>query len=146
MRSSDQPKRERSLTISDIEVIWCFPLARLCRMAAVIPGNSSYSPVHHERPASDMDCYLITVIFRLSFRHHIQQKHRIAASGMMCRLYDTFRQDKPSTTFTEIKIFNQKSADNAPSAHLNSLLIRVFPFCSFSQIDKWGKSSSQYSP
>ncbi|WP_206748769.1 hypothetical protein, partial [Escherichia coli] len=48
----------------------------------------------------------------------IQQEHRIAASGMMCRLYDTFRQDKPGTTFTEIKIFNQKDADNAPSAHL----------------------------
>ncbi|WP_206748704.1 hypothetical protein, partial [Escherichia coli] len=51
-------------------------------------------------------------------RHHIQQEHRIAASGMVCRLYDTFRQGKPGTTFTEIKIFNQKSAGNAPSAHL----------------------------
>ena len=30
-----------------------------------------------------IDSYLVAVMFCRSFRHHIQQKHRIAAPGMM---------------------------------------------------------------
>ena len=36
IRSSVPPCRDRSRTISDIGVIWCFPRARLCRMVAAM--------------------------------------------------------------------------------------------------------------
>lgn len=52
---------------------------------------------------AQVDSNFITVMFCRSFRHHIQQEHRIATPGMMRRLRDTLTQGKIGTALIGIK-------------------------------------------
>ncbi len=70
----------------------------------------SHSPVHPGcHPGSprlipaQVDSNFITVMFCRSFRHHIQQEHRIATPGMMRWLRDTLTQGKIGTALVGIK-------------------------------------------
>lgn len=52
---------------------------------------------------AQVDSNFITVMFCRSFRHHIQQEHRIATPGMMRWLRDTLTQGKIGTALIGIK-------------------------------------------